>query len=155
MEKSTLETLIAQGLSSRDMAQKLTTSQTNIRYWLKKYGLDISIKKGPEFFCDKCGENDPTRFYRVRGRCKNCHNKGQIERFRECKRKAVEYKGGCCQVCGYNKCLAALDFHHQDPKQKDPHWRQMRNWKFDRLKEELDKCILVCSRCHAEIHYGD
>lgn len=31
----------------------------------------------------------------------------------------VEYKGGKCCICGYNKCIEALEFHHLDPSQKD------------------------------------
>ena len=106
--------------------------------------------------CEKCGETNQNRFYEKRsGRCKNCHNKEQIARFRSYKKKAVEYKGGKCEICGYCKCQASLDFHHLDPKQKDPKWGLMRNWRFDKIKEELNKCVLVCSNCHGEIHYNN
>jgi len=27
---------------------------------------------------------------------------------------AVEYKGGKCEVCGYDRCADALEFHHND-----------------------------------------
>jgi predicted HNH restriction endonuclease len=68
----------------------------------------------------------------------------------------VEYKGGKCEICGYNKCLAALDFHHLDPSQKEKEitrWR-MCNYKYhDELFTELDKCILVCANCHRELHW--
>jgi hypothetical protein len=50
--------------------------------------------------------------------------------------------------------MAALDFHHKNPNEKDPNWRLMRNWTFERIKDELEKCLLVCRNCHAEIHYG-
>ena len=64
----------------------------------------------------------------------------------------VEYKGGKCCVCGYNKCIEALEFHHLDPSQKD--FQISGNSKsFEHLKQEVDKCILVCSNCHKEIHY--
>lgn len=32
---------------------------------------------------------------------------------------AVQYKGGKCCVCGYNKYLGALEFHHLNPNEKD------------------------------------
>lgn len=67
------------------------------------------------------------------------------------KLKLVEYKGGVCIVCGYNKSIEALQFHHLDPKQKD-FAISGKSWAFDRLKEEVDKCILVCANCHIEIH---
>src|SRR5690348_2345711 len=69
--------------------------------------------------------------------------------------KAVTYKGGKCIVCGYDRCQAALDFHHLDPKKKDFGISMdgiTRAWKTIQL--ELDKCVLVCSNCHREIHAG-
>jgi DNA invertase Pin-like site-specific DNA recombinase len=71
------------------------------------------------------------------------------------KRKKIElleYKGGKCEKCGYNKCVDALEFHHIDPNEKD-FTISGKSWSFDRLKNEVDKCILLCSNCHREIHY--
>lgn len=72
------------------------------------------------------------------------------------KQKAVEYKGGCCQLCGYSRCLAALDFHHKDPSVKDGYGTGAlkSHWTFEKNRPELDKCVLVCVRCHREIHAG-
>lgn len=75
-----------------------------------------------------------------------------MERWKERKAKAVEYKGGCCQHCGYDKSLYAMDFHHTDPKQKELGWNKMRLKSWDKVKEELDKCVLLCSNCHREEH---
>lgn len=66
---------------------------------------------------------------------------------------AVEYKGGKCMFCGYAKYAGALDFHHLT----DKHFGISqdgctRSW--DRVKQELDKCVLVCANCHREIHAG-
>jgi len=69
------------------------------------------------------------------------------------KEQAVEYKGGCCERCGYNKCNWALDFHHLDPKEKDFSFSQCSTISWDKLKNEIDKCVMVCSNCHREIHY--
>ena len=68
------------------------------------------------------------------------------------KQKLVDYKGGKCEKCEYNKCIQALEFHHLDPKEKD-FTISGKSWSFERLKKEVDKCILVCNRCHTEIHY--
>lgn len=35
------------------------------------------------------------------------------------KEKCVEYMGGKCKICGYNKCNSALEFHHLDPNNKE------------------------------------
>jgi len=69
------------------------------------------------------------------------------------KRKAIDFLGGKCEKCGYNKCKEALDFHHKDPNEKkfniSPNWG--RPWKI--LEPELKKCSLLCCRCHVETHY--
>lgn len=78
------------------------------------------------------------------------------EQRRKLKRQAIEYKGGACQKCGYNKCPGALIFHHLDPKQKDfGISAQGKTRSFEKIKPELDKCILLCQNCHAEIHYEE
>lgn len=61
--------------------------------------------------------------------------------------------GGKCTICGYNKCLSALDFHHKDPKKKlgsvgELHSKKGKKYAY----EEAKKCILICSNCHHEIH---
>jgi len=71
----------------------------------------------------------------------------------EKKRRAVDYKGGSCQICGYNKSMRALEFHHLDPSKKEfgiSESNIQRTWELQ--KAELDKCILLCCRCHAEVH---
>lgn len=72
-------------------------------------------------------------------------------RSKKIKQQCVDYKGGCCSICGYNKSLYSLDFHHVNPKEK-AFGIARRNSTFVKLKPELDKCILVCRNCHGEIH---
>lgn len=69
------------------------------------------------------------------------------------KLKLVEYKGRKCQCCGYSKCIEALEFHHIDSSSKEFSISGKSN-SFERLKKEADKCVLVCSNCHKEIHAG-
>lgn len=69
--------------------------------------------------------------------------------------KALEYKGGQCMICGYRKCKRALTFHHVDPRTKSFGLSARgitRSW--EKVKAELDKCILLCANCHAEVHDG-
>ena len=75
------------------------------------------------------------------------------KRRRELRQKAVELLGGKCSMCGYNKCEAALEFHHLDPLLKDfsVSTRGLtRSW--DKIEKELNKYILLCANCHREIH---
>lgn len=88
-----------------------------------------------------------------RPRCKKCAVDAVNKRRRKIKEMAIEYKDGACSICGYNKSNWALDFHHIDPKEKDfsiGAKGHCRSW--NEVKKELDKCILVCRNCHAELH---
>ena len=81
--------------------------------------------------------------------------KATSKRRNRLKKQMVQYKGGCCQVCGYSMCLNALDFHHIDPSIKSFNLSKdklYRSWKL--ILKELDKCVMVCANCHREIHAG-
>jgi len=72
---------------------------------------------------------------------------------RRTKQRAFVYKGSRCLVCGYTRCLGALQFHHIDPGNKDFRISSvLRAW--GRVKQELDNCALLCANCHAEFHHG-
>lgn len=76
-------------------------------------------------------------------------------RRRKIKEKAIEYLGGKCRICNYSKYPGTLDFHHVDPKSKEfgiSSYGHSRSW--ERVRKELDKCILVCANCHREISAG-
>lgn len=71
------------------------------------------------------------------------------------KQKVVEIAGGKCNLCSYDKCISALEFHHIDPNEKDFAVTGTNvTRRFDLMVEEVRKCILVCANCHREIHAG-
>lgn len=84
----------------------------------------------------------------------------QAARFRkmreELKRRAIEYKGGRCCICGYDRCMAALQFHHVDRTTKVAEIGKMHRDRkpWEEVKAELDKCVLLCANCHAEVEVG-
>ena len=88
------------------------------------------------------------------GTTKKCNSCSVNQRRFLLKEKCVSYKGGECQLCGYSKCKEALDFHHIDESTKSfgISGSHARSWKV--IEAELDKCMLVCSNCHREIHAG-
>ncbi len=96
--------------------------------------------------CIECGREHTAKKNRV---CSSCRTHKQRH---DKKLKAIEYKGGKCQTCGYNKCKNALVFHHRDPKEKEFNlsWFWSNSW--ESLQEELNKCDLLCSNCHQEFH---
>lgn len=69
------------------------------------------------------------------------------------KLKLIEYKGGKCEICGFSKNIpGCYDFHHTDPSAKE-FVISGKSWNFERLQKEVDKCMLLCKTCHAEVHW--
>jgi hypothetical protein len=97
--------------------------------------------------CLDCG--NPLKTNR-RNYCNSCN---VIKWRTRTKQKLVDYKGGGCRICGYNRCLPNLIFHHLDPTEKDFCISGM-SIGVEKLKVEVDKCVLLCCRCHGEVHAG-
>ena len=75
---------------------------------------------------------------------------------RAMKKEAVKRHGGKCEICGYNKCIDALTFHHLNSDEKEFGLAQSgvtHSW--EEYLAESQKCILVCANCHAEIHFKE
>ena len=113
------------------------SSVKHIELECKLHGLTkhIFIKSKNSYVCAKCRSNAVQR-----------------KRY-NLKHELIIYKGGKCEICGYNKCDAALEFHHLNPEEKEfgiaskGYTRSLKE-----CKKEVDKCILVCANCHREIH---
>jgi hypothetical protein len=173
MDKFTLQFYVDQGLSTYKIAETLNKSQTTIRYWLNKFNLKTKNKcfeKSPiqqkticasNQFCTSCGihiteetgyiRKEKTRL-KLTSQCKICiSNKTKLKRENN-KKQAIKYKGGCCNKCGYSKNTASLEFHHLNSIEKEIHPSKLmiKNWEV--IKNEIDKCILLCSNCHREEH---
>lgn len=108
--------------------------------------------------CLKCGkEFFPKKQAKTRQYCYECmpiENYSRTDFSRQVKLWGLEYKGKKCNICGYDKCIAALEFHHLEEKTKEfelSSHESSTNW--EDIKKELDKCIVVCANCHREIHY--
>ena len=97
--------------------------------------------------CPRCGKITSRRTF-----CGSCIV--TISRIKR-KRKAVEFKGGKCEKCSYAKNLAALEFHHRDPSQKKFGISSGWNQSWEKTLQEILKCDLLCSNCHAENHHPE
>lgn len=82
--------------------------------------------------------------------CANTHR--TISWRHSSKTKALDYKGNKCEICGYSKSKRALCFHHKDPSTKEFEINSKPMISWEKLKLELDKCLLLCANCHAEEH---
>jgi len=104
-------------------------------------------------------------------RCKSCHqkqnktywteekkreyNEAKKQDRRERKERAVIYKGGKCEHCLGSFHIAAYDFHHINPDEKDVDPGLLMQISDEILFKELDKCILLCANCHRIHHYEE
>ena len=82
----------------------------------------------------------------------NLRRKAYLKR-RALREQAVDYKGGHCEICGYAKCLSAMEFHHPNPETKEFNVSDHLTT-FEGIQAELDKCHLLCANCHREVHEG-
>lgn len=100
-------------------------------------------------YCDnKC--KSKAYYYNNKGNCyKNQKDRGLVR-----KKELIKLCGGKCNICGYNKNIAALQFHHIEPELKsfELDMRNLSNRTWHRILEEFKKCELLCANCHAEHH---
>lgn len=108
-----------------------------------------------KYTCRTCGIDGEHNFYKTtKYQCKTCWNKRTAQSGKDQVKLLKEEFGGKCSKCGYDKCMDALQFHHVDPTKKEFALGQGRGFNIDRIREELKKCIMVCSNCHIEMHYN-
>lgn len=113
--------------------------------------------------CPTCQEEkEISEFYHKKDRkngsstCKLCFSRYCMKRWVQRKIDAINYKGGSCIDCGVTHPeypYVIFDFHHLNPKEKDVDWAKLKLRSWDKVIEELDKCVLLCSNCHRIRHY--
>ena len=78
--------------------------------------------------------------------------KTQNIRKRNNRLRALELLGNKCSKCGYNRCSAALDFHHPNPSTKSDSLGHLWGKKWETILKEVKKCVILCANCHREEH---
>lgn len=91
---------------------------------------------------------------RIRYRCRRCVGEAVTRRHRKLKQALVDEAGGGCAVCGYDRCLGNLHFHHVVPSEKAFEIQMGLGKSLAAYREEARKCALVCANCHGEIEAG-
>jgi hypothetical protein len=118
-----------------------------------KYNSKTILKEleGNSLICMDCGKTYflNRSFGHRRNKCGSCRT---YEQRQKRKKMSVDYLEGKCVKCGYNKCLAALSFHHRDENEKEFGLSGNLALSWIKVKKELDKCKLLCANCHAELH---
>jgi hypothetical protein len=165
-DRDVLEALAANGASLAEMAKAIDRSIATVRHWLGRWEIErirqrtavgdiASAPRSRELLCRRHGRV-PFRLDR-RGyyRCTRCSQDHVAQRRRRVKRILVDEAGGRCQLCGYDRCVSALQFHHLDPTQKDfALSRQGVTRSIAEARTEARKCALLCANCHAEVEAG-
>ena len=164
-----LKALVGEGLSTRQIAERVGRSQGTVRHWLRAYGLKTHRQRGgkrvrgdrardPGRRVLTCPRHGDTEFWLERRgsyRCIRCRSEAVSRRRRRLKAILVAEAGGRCRLCGYSRCIGALHFHHLDGDTKR---FGLANRGLTRslaaAREEAAKCILLCSNCHAEVEGG-
>jgi transposase len=172
LSREDLEKLVLTGASIAEIADKLDRSKATIRHWLVRYGLSTHRTAGRRasaaardargaglsevpLACPRHGLATHVREGRGYFRCRQCRQEAVVRRRRKVKEILVAEAGGCCQLCGYGRCPAALQFHHVDPETKQFGIAEAGMARsLDRLRIEVRKCVLLCSNCHAEVERG-
>jgi len=172
LDRAHLERLISEGASIAQIAEDVARSKASVRHWLGRYGLRTQGTTGARsragareareaglatatLRCPRHGESSHVREPRGYYRCKRCRQEGVVRRRRKVKELLVREAGGCCCLCGYDRCAAALEFHHLDSEAKEfgvAAGGMARS--IERLRAEIRKCVLLCSNCHAEVESG-
>jgi transposase len=153
------------GLSSSQIAEAVGRSKTTVRHWLREYRLTtqwsnrrVASAAGQRKLLLRCARHGLTPFIRrSKGgyRCAKCRAEAVSRRRRRVKRLLVDEAGGGCSVCGYDRCIGALEFHHLVPDDKSfslSHRGVARS--LAKARAEASKCALLCANCHAEVEAG-
>jgi len=169
LRRDELAALVEQGDTLAVIAERLSVSVTTVRYWIARYNLprphavrreriSRAIEEGRRTLHRECGRHGWTVFVienSGRTRCRRCRMERVAEWRRRTKARLVDEAGGRCEICGYDRCLAALQFHHRDPSTKSFALSlRGRTRSIDRLREEAAKCALLCANCHAAVEVG-
>jgi hypothetical protein len=143
IEKETIIRVLDEEWNIRPAAKKLGIGYSTLRKYIKEYKIDHNSRKS----------RNGTIFDR-----KKHHSKKVTEFRRNRKIDALNYLGGMkCSSCGYDKPIPSVyAFHHKDPTQKDINFGKMKTncVRWEVFRAELDKCIILCHNCHAELHWN-
>jgi transposase len=165
LTRAQLAPLVEAGMSVAQIAESVGRGNASVRHWLREYGLETIWAKRRGASRDqrrelmlRCAQHGMTTFrLRVTGgyRCAKCNTDAVSRRRRNVKRILVQEAGGACRLCGYDRCIAALEFHHVVPADKrfSMSARGLAR-SIARARAEARKCVLLCANCHAEVEAG-
>jgi hypothetical protein len=86
--------------------------------------------------------------------CFKCKHKSKRLAYRI---SSANYKNNKCEMCGLERNtiedLEMFDFHHTDRSNKSFELGdKIEDRKWEDIKKELDKCMMLCANCHRKQH---
>jgi cytochrome c553 len=91
---------------------------------------------------------------RSRWLCKKCCAEAVTRRHHKVRAILIAEAGGRCAICGYDRCVLNLHFHHVYPEQKSFNMTVASGKGLKARQEEARKCVLLCANCHGEVEAG-
>ena len=172
IDREWLTALVDEGKSIAEIAEEVGRSKGTVRHWLRRHGLTTQNAVGARrsaaaqaardaglltvtMHCAHHGETEFIAEGRGSYRCRRCRIERVVAHRRSVKARLVAEAGGRCSICGYDRYLGALQFHHLDPTDKRIGLSYRGNaLALATLRAEAAKCALLCSNCHAEVEGG-
>lgn len=89
----------------------------------------------------------------LNSRCKKCFNKYCAERWKKRKQIIIEERDGICYDCKCSFHYSIFEFHHLEPSQKEFNWSTAKKLTEEKMRKELEKCVMLCANCHRLRHW--
>jgi hypothetical protein len=117
-----------------------------------EFNINKSRKDGLQTYCKICSRKRQAEDYKTNPNRKKSVQKSRNNNYKYNRRFVNRYKAICgCAFCK-EKTPICLDFHHVDPSGKDLEVSVLVGMAFSRLKNEIRKCVVLCSNCHRKLH---
>ena len=154
--KIQLSQFVKSGMSTWDIARKLSIHQSKVRRLLAKYNLKTNAKPRSSEITKFCGCCFKVKTSDInKNLCNGCIT--GVRRLR-IKFALIQYKGSFCEFCGLKANLenyGAFDFHHIGSDKLFTLAGQKHSHSWEALTREANKCQLLCCMCHRLQHQFD
>ena len=166
LKKRNVDTYVLSELDKCDLLCGVCHREVHHEWTVKNRRIKPIMNNGQQTdskCCTKCKNDLPkSMFYGFTGsadglswECKTCNYQRKTEHTYKIRMALLSSVGkkAKCELCGYDKYIAALDFHHVDQSTKELEFSRIQSIKFTQVQlDEMKKCQVLCVNCHREVH---